>query len=123
MVLTKVKQALASGASITRDDDIMSKMMGSLSSTIGQDKEEKIVKFVNEVCILAWKMTIQRPPMRFETPGIDCAPNTYLHDPIPTAGDIRDPEQMVVHFYLEPVLMHGDRVLRKARVVLHDKPL
>ena len=81
----------------------------------------KLDEFISDTCKLAWAMTIQQPPMTFETNGIECASNDNTQEVIPSRNiDFSRLDEMVVHYYLEPTLMQGDKPLTKGRVVLHE---
>ena len=70
--------------------------------------------YVADVHILAGYMAIQRPPMTFTTPGVGSAPDENMCRMLPSQGG--DSDDLIVSYYLEPTLMHGENVMEKGRV-------
>ena len=83
----------------------------------------EIQRFVQDICKLAWQMTVQRPAMTFTTPGIGEAVKEKYQKALPKRG-ITDSSYhtFVVDYYLEPALCQNDNVLEQGRVVLCVKP-
>ena len=70
--------------------------------------------YVRDVHILAGYMAIQRPPMIFTTPGVGSLPDENMCRMLPSQGG--DSDDLIVSYYLEPTLMHGENVMEKGRV-------
>ena len=81
------------------------------------DKDEKLHSFCKSVCSIAWQMTLQQPPMKWDVRGIGEKPKESHQTILPYKDmDFKRTNRMVVSRYLEPTLTHGDTVLVKGRV-------
>ena len=96
------------------------KRMANYFSGIGKPPwKHSLEVFINDVCSLAWGMLLQKPPMTFRTEGLGQKPHPAEHKPLPAKGvPVTDMDEMVVHYFLEPTLTHGDLILETGRVQL-----
>ena len=64
-------------------------------------------------------MTLQEPPMTFETAGIGKKTDEDRQKVLPSRNiDYDRMDEMVVDFYLEPTVLQGDRIMQTGRVKL-----
>ena len=77
---------------------------------------ESLRTWIADVCNLSWQMTVQQPQMIFDTPRIN-EPIDIENDKIIPVRNMNFSEGMVISYYLEPNLMHGDKLLERGRII------
>ena len=77
---------------------------------------ESLRTWIANVCKLSWQMAVQQPQMIFDTPRIN-EPIDIENDKIFPVRNMNFSKGMVISYYLEPNLMHGDTLLERGRVV------
>ena len=91
----------------------MKNSVNELPPEIGS--KEDLEKYMKEVALVTWKMSIQRPPMRFDVSGVN---KKWKAEEQISYTAIKHPESAVVKFYVHPTLYHGDTLMAKGMVSL-----
>ena len=122
VILQKVVKKIESMTHLQSTFD-MNNYMSSFkeSDPIGSNQ---LWSFIESVCHLAWQMSIQQPPMVFRSSGIGEEANETWQRVLPSRDmDTSQQTHLIVDYYLEPALIHGETVIEKGRVMLRTVPL
>ena len=109
---------------LDKKDKTSTKMSEELDKILKKSKKDTknklLFDFVNSTCSLAWQMTLQQPPMLWETNGVDAKTDENIQEIVPVRDmDIKKMEHGKVKYYLEPALVQGDNIFVKGRVLIH----
>ena len=103
-------------ASANLSDDDICRLSSYITTGL---PSENLNDFIDATCILTWAMTLQEPPMTFETAGIGKQTDEDRQKVLPSRNiDYDRMDEMVVDFYLEPTVLQGDKIMQTGRVKL-----
>ena len=76
--------------------------------------------YIESSARLAWKMALQRPPMRFDTSKEDQLWTKSEENELDLVlGSEPKQQGAKIQYYLSPVLIHGDQIMAKGKVFVN----